>query len=45
MNLGEKGAHSIDVYPGDTPEQLAEEFSKKHGLDENTRRVLVELLS
>lgn len=44
VNLGPGRAERIVVYEGDTAEQLAEEFTTKHGLDENLKEKLVKLL-
>lgn len=44
VNLGPGRAERIVVYEGDTAEQLAEEFTNKHGLDENLKEKLVKLL-
>lgn len=44
VNLGPGRAERIVVYEGDTAEQLAEEFTAKHGLDDNLKEKLVKLL-
>lgn len=44
VNLGPGRAERIVVYEGDTAEQLAEDFTQKHGLDENLKEKLVKLL-
>jgi hypothetical protein len=44
VNLGPGRAERIVVYEGDTAEQLAEDFTKKHGLDDNLKEKLVKLL-
>jgi hypothetical protein len=44
VNLGPGRAERIVVYEGDTAEQLADEFTTKHGLDENLKDKLVKLL-
>jgi hypothetical protein len=44
VNLGPGRAERIVVYEGDTAEELAEEFTLKHGLDESLKEKLVKLL-
>jgi hypothetical protein len=44
VNLGPGRSERIVVYEGDTAEQLADDFTKKHGLDENLKEKLVKLL-
>jgi hypothetical protein len=44
VNLGPGRAERIVVYEGDTAEDLADEFTKKHGLDESLKGKLVSLL-
>ena len=44
VNLGPGRAERIVVYEGDTAEELADEFTKKHGLDESLKDKLVKLL-
>lgn len=44
VNLGPGRSERIVVYEGDTAEQLADEFTKKHGLDGNLKEKLVDLL-
>ena len=44
VNLGPGRAERIVVYEGDTAEQLADEFTMRHGLDQNLRGRLVGLL-
>lgn len=44
VNLGPGRAERIVVYEGDTAEELAEEFTIKHGLDESLKEKLVKLL-
>ena len=44
VNLGPGRSERIVVYEGDTAEQLADEFTKKHGLDESLKEKLVKLL-
>lgn len=45
VNLGPGRAERIVVYAGNTAEQLADEFTKKHGLDDNLKEKLVKLLN
>ena len=45
INLGEEKPERIIVYEGDSATQLAQEFCKKHGLDEDTREKLEEQLN
>lgn len=44
VNLGPGRAERIVVYEGDTAEALADEFTNRHGLDQNLRQRLVGLL-
>ena len=44
VNLGPNKSERIIVYEGDTAEALAESFSKSHGLDENMKSKLAQLL-
>jgi len=44
VNLGPGRAERIVVYEGDTAEELAAEFTKKHGLDDTLMDKLVKLL-
>jgi hypothetical protein len=44
VNLGPGRSERIVVYEGDTAEKLADEFTQKHGLDENLKEKLVKLL-
>lgn len=44
VNLGPGRAERIVVYEGDTAEELAAEFTKKHGLDDTLKEKLVKLL-
>ena len=44
INLGENQQERIVVYEGDTAEGLADKFCELHGLDEETRGKLCELL-
>lgn len=44
VNLGPGRAERIVVYEGDTAEELAAEFTKKHGLDDTLKDKLVKLL-
>ena len=44
VNLGPGRSERIVVYEGDTAEQLADEFTKNHGLDGNLKEKLVDLL-
>jgi len=44
VNLGPGRAERIVVYEGDTADELADEFTKKHGLDESLKEKLVKLL-
>jgi len=44
VNLGPGRAERIVVYDGDTADELADEFTKKHGLDESLKEKLVKLL-
>lgn len=44
VNLGPERSERIVVYDGDTAEGLADEFSKKHKLNQNMKVKLVQLL-
>ena len=44
VNLGPGRSERIVVFEGDTAEQLADDFTKKHGLDDNLKEKLVKLL-
>jgi hypothetical protein len=44
INLGDDQVERIIVYEGNTAEELAHEFSLKHGLDEETNLKLKELI-
>lgn len=44
INLGDEQVERIVVYEGNTAAELAQEFSIKHGLDEETNAKLRELI-
>lgn len=44
INLGDDQVERIVVYEGNTAEELAQEFSLKHGLDEETSVKLKDLI-
>ena len=44
VNLGNSGNKRIVVYEGDTAENLAESFSRQHGLDEAMKEKLTQML-
>lgn len=44
VNLGPGKSERIVVYEGDTAEQLADDFTQKHGLDEALKQKLIVLL-
>jgi hypothetical protein len=44
VNLGPNKAERIVVYDGDTAEDLAEQFARQHGLDNNMKGKLTQLL-
>ena len=44
VNLGNSGTQRIVVYEGDTAEGLSEKFGDMHGLDENMREKLTQML-
>jgi len=44
INLGEEQVERIVVYDGDTSDELAESFSNKHGLDNDTQVKLRDLI-
>lgn len=44
VNIGKNGMERITVYEGDTAEQLAADFAKKHKLNADMKKKLVNLL-
>ena len=44
VNIGKNGMERITVYEGDTAEQLASDFAKKHKLSADMKKKLVALL-
>lgn len=44
VNLGGDNSERIVVYEGDTAEELSHRFCEEHGLDEDTREKLEDLL-
>ena len=44
VNITDTEMSTIEVFEGDKAENLAKEFTRKHGLDEKTEKKLVEML-
>ncbi len=44
VNLGNSGSQRIVIYENDKAEDVAEEFAKKHGLDDNMKEKLTKML-
>jgi len=44
VNIGDNEPSRIAIFEGDTPEELAEEFSKSNKISKETRRKLIDLI-